>query len=279
VGKRSTSSDDVKVVTSLIVTRDGVDIASVSEHISAQALSDVGSVRVDGLVDNNVVGEKGYISMTWTYPSVSQGGNYSCIVHGIDEAGHDVTFSSSVFVDIAEPSINDLVGYIHALQVENNKLKVNLSQQEEHINEQDQTIKQQDQTIKQQGQTITQQGQTIKQHETMIAERSHLEEGSFYCGSSPNWNDGNTVVYTPESGSRHFRYKDFPVRFSKPYTKTPRVSVEVQDGHWGADDFAWFRVDARAVGTQGFTLRCGINIDGNHRIDYLRVRWLAIPSA
>ena len=69
VGKRSSFvTDDVRIVTSLIVTRDGQDVASVSEHLPAQALADVGSVKVEGRVDNNVLGEKGSVYVLYIFP-------------------------------------------------------------------------------------------------------------------------------------------------------------------------------------------------------------------
>ena len=74
-------------------------------------------------------------------------------MHAIDDTGSDVTFSTSVLVDVIEPSIGDLVNAIHDMQVKEDRLdEENKAQQLEIADQQQKIVDQQKQNANQQKQ-------------------------------------------------------------------------------------------------------------------------------
>merc|ERR1712110_34162 len=153
IGKRNTQTtpDNVQFVTSLVVSRDGQDVATVSDYVPVKALADQGKLVVTGGISKQP-GERGYLSLTWSEPTTDQAGNYSCTVSGIDDQGHAVTYTTSTNVQVGEISLNDLLEHVHKLEMDN------LRQQ------------------------------TINNETSQkLEELRHVEQGKIACGNSDTW--------------------------------------------------------------------------------------------
>jgi len=153
IGKRGQqgSDDNIRFVTSLVVSRDGQDVASVSDYVPAKAVSGENNLQVQGAV-SKTAGERGYLSLTWSEPSTSQAGNYSCVIHGIDDQGHSVTFTAYTDVQVAEVSMTDLLEHIHKLEMDNLQQQAILG----HVAQQ-------------------------------VEDLQHVEQGKAVCGNTDNW--------------------------------------------------------------------------------------------
>jgi len=117
VGRDLTHTDtNVKFITSILVLRDGKDIATISEHVTARAQSDLGNLQVKGQI-YNLPTERGYLELTWDYPTSSQAGSYECQVDSINSAGHHVVYSTSLELEAKQPTLDDVVSHVHALQL------------------------------------------------------------------------------------------------------------------------------------------------------------------
>ncbi|XP_005097723.1 uncharacterized protein LOC101859099 [Aplysia californica] len=115
VGRRdiTQTATNVEYVTSIIVTRDtGEIVARVTEHETAEALVDQASLRVFGNL-SVTSGRRGYMELTWKFPTQRQAGDYKCEVNAIDDNGHFVTFSTSLKVNVTTPSVEDVVDQLH----------------------------------------------------------------------------------------------------------------------------------------------------------------------
>merc|ERR550534_1525284 len=88
IGRRdagsSQSPDDLQYVTSLAVWRDGLALASVTEHSAATALGDLANITVTGSLN----GTKGLLTLTWLFPGQGQAGEYTCEGAGVTAQGH-----------------------------------------------------------------------------------------------------------------------------------------------------------------------------------------------
>ncbi|XP_005092897.1 uncharacterized protein LOC101862168 [Aplysia californica] len=111
VGRRDVTqtATNVQYVTSIILTRNtGETVAKMTEHDPAKALVDQASLQVSG--DLTVTSERrGYMELTWQYPTQRQAGDYKCEVNAIDDNGHIVTFSTSLKVNVTTPSEDNLL--------------------------------------------------------------------------------------------------------------------------------------------------------------------------
>jgi len=110
------TSEDVHYVMSILVTRNGADVASITTHIPARAMADVANVHVTGSI-GNAPGDRGYIELTWRYPTSAQAGTYGCNITGLNDAGHTILFTKTVELEAISPTIDDLVRQIHKMQL------------------------------------------------------------------------------------------------------------------------------------------------------------------
>ncbi|XP_005092867.1 uncharacterized protein LOC101855237 [Aplysia californica] len=114
VGRRDVTqtATNVQYVTSIIVARNtGETVARVTEHEAAAALVDQANLRVSG--DLSVTsGRRGYIELTWKYPTQGQAGDYKCEVNAIGDGGHFVTFSNSLKINVTKPADDDVINQL-----------------------------------------------------------------------------------------------------------------------------------------------------------------------
>jgi len=113
---KAQSTNAMQFILSVMVTKDGQDVASVSEHVPARVLwNNSANVKVAG----DLSGTHGYLEVSLQYPDRSQTGQYRCDVTGIDAAGHSDVINSSVTLDEGEVTLDDLVDHLHTLEIQN----------------------------------------------------------------------------------------------------------------------------------------------------------------
>jgi len=119
------TDDDVQFVTSILVTRNGVDIASLSEHFGVKQLSP------DVIVTGHLTagrGERGMLQITWSHPTQAEAGIYTCDVITLSAQAHGVTFSQTINITEAEVTMNDLVSEFHRMKLEKEKMEKTISE-------------------------------------------------------------------------------------------------------------------------------------------------------
>jgi len=233
------TTDNLKYVTSIVVSRDGSDVASMTEHISATALADVTNAHVTGSI-HNTPGDRGHIEITWTYPTADKSGSYTCDVTAVDDVGHTVSLSSVVEVGMTSPTTEDLVNYIHNMQVKMAAMEGKIAQME--------------------------------------AKASHIETGTLvydnYINRGP-WT--TTQIY--HVGYYDMQYLDQTVTFAKAYTTPPVVtwSTGYYYNHDGTGEL--YSTTLVTVTNTGFTLRVGKYPGHDHHdIDRMDLVWTSFPQ-
>ena len=114
----------MSTLTSLVITKNGHDVAMVSSVSPAHVTDGSTNVQVSGSVSGN--SGSGFIQLTITQPTVDQTGEFVCEASGLSAAGHVVTVSSTVEITNCEPSIADLVAYVTDLSKKNGDLNVKI---------------------------------------------------------------------------------------------------------------------------------------------------------
>lgn len=117
----TSTTDNVDFVTSMVISRDGVDLATITEHIPAKALGNFTGLQVSGSLSGQA-GVKGYLEVRWRHPSALQAGNFRCDADTVNGQGHSFDFSQTLEVMDEEISFTDLVQ--HVLQMEQDKDKL-----------------------------------------------------------------------------------------------------------------------------------------------------------
>jgi len=112
----TTTATDVSYLTSLVLMKDGAEIAHVTIQTPAKAMNNA-QVKVGGKLDTNNR-EKGYLEVTWQYPIDGDAGEFTCEANGMTSAGHNVVFSKTLEVQVKQPNTSDLVRTIHQLMMD-----------------------------------------------------------------------------------------------------------------------------------------------------------------
>ena len=123
IGKRDVTEtpDNVAEVTTIVLMRDGGDIASISRSQVAKVMDGSTNSQVSGSVAGRS-GDQAYLEMTLHNPLSSQLGEFVCEINAVITV-HTVTFSTSVEVTAETPSISDMILTIHDLKTNEKLLK------------------------------------------------------------------------------------------------------------------------------------------------------------
>jgi len=133
VGRSLTSSDvtdrrvatdttDIEYVTSMVISKNGADVATLTEHIPAKAFSNYSDVTVTGSLARSQ-GEKGFLQVDVHFPRQQESGEYMCEVTGVDDKGHSYDFTQSLEVTTQDITLDDVVQNLVSLKKENHLLK------------------------------------------------------------------------------------------------------------------------------------------------------------
>jgi len=118
------TAENMPFVTSIIISRNGVDLASISDHFPARP--HISDVTVSGHLFSGQ-GERGLLQITWTHPTQEAAGNYLCDVSTLSAQGHVIAFSQTVNVAEAEVTMSDLVREFHQLKAEKELMETTIS--------------------------------------------------------------------------------------------------------------------------------------------------------
>jgi len=196
--RRSTdrTDDDVRVL-SILVTRDGRDVASVSAQVAAYPMEDLGILQVSGDVANTP-GDRAFLELWWTYPGSDQSGEYVCEVTTVDSAGHTTVLSRSLGVDAIKPSLTDLVSHVQDLQI--------LTQQQAAA-------------MQAMNDVIKDMNSTIQGMNSAMSKTHHVESGQVLCNSN-----GVNSDHWPHRDLHH-EWTTVTLTFDHPYDTPPVIHL------------------------------------------------------
>ena len=133
------TTEDMPFVTSMVISRDGLDLATVSDHFPISQLAP--GFTVTGHLTSEA-GERGSLQLTFALPTQADAGTYRCDVTTLSGQGHTVMFRQSVEGMKEEVSINDLVKKLITIEMEKEamqskiqdlEISENKSKEEMHI--------------------------------------------------------------------------------------------------------------------------------------------------
>jgi len=120
IGRRDVTDHtdyDVQRVSSIIISREGKDIAAISQGSAARLLVNDTNIQVSGDLTGGS-GEKGYLELTWTYPEGDQVGDFTCEANAANDIGRNIVYSASKNIPAKDPTVMDLVKQIHDMQLD-----------------------------------------------------------------------------------------------------------------------------------------------------------------
>jgi len=245
VGRSVTQTPgDVQYLTSLVVTRGGVHVASVSEHTAATAQVDLDNLKVEG----QMAGSSGYLELTWRYPTDTQVAEYECEAIGVDPQFHGVIFSKVMEITSRTPEMADITRYIHTLQTNDDRLQKEISASR----------------------------QIETQLKDELRESRHIETGLVDCGASSAWT-GRT---TGSPGDHYFGREHWATNrthsFTSAYARPPVVHISVEHLYAQEQHTLLYFIELVEVDEQRFTVRCRTWRDD--RINDLQVLWTSFPQ-
>jgi len=251
-----TTGGDLRFVTSLVIIRNGVEIASITPFAPVYAPADAGKMNASGSVSSQH-GAQGHLDLTWTYPDSGQSGNYSCEVNGVNSVGHTIKYTADLSIPVREPTLADITLLVRDQQIEINKQNLQNIQLKLDNNDQKSAIQtlQSDMTAqkaglaKQTAQNIIINSQ-LDQILSQIDEARHVENGSLVFGSSKS---------SPWTDVGNYMERNLTAKFKYAYEKTPVVHVTpVHVVSYNSNtNFAYslkYWLDVLAVNTTEFTV-------------------------
>jgi len=279
VGKRDGVAEtrtDISHLISLVVQKNGVDIASITPYSPAAAVGDQGSLNVTG----QIAASTGFLLLNWSYPGDSERGNLTCEANGIDATGHTTSFSTSLMVDVKEPSLTDLMNLLAKQAQENKDLLNKVNQQTSLISDLNKQVSQQSIIDTAQSQDIAQLKTCACNNDTETASSvGQVQSGLISCGDSRTWRELGRSEITKT------------VTFSTPYSTKPVIHLspvavnQQSSGHIGvfdsgnANHVLGYSVEVQSVSTTGFTMRCHIaSTSSIYRLSQLDASWVSIPQ-
>jgi len=164
------TADNVQFVTSIVLSRNGQDIATISEHFPVKQL--IPDVEVTGNLKAGQ-GERGMLQLTWPFPSQAEAGDYKCDVIALSAQGQTVIFSETLKVAQAEVSFSDLVSKVHQLELEKEKMQVTIADQSN-------TIRDLNDVMSKSIQSLSLTDQTLNQSLTSLRAVARVEPDIFF---------------------------------------------------------------------------------------------------
>jgi len=254
----SLTSNSVHQVTSINISRNEEVVATVTTFTlpQVQTAADLINVKVTGNVTGNDT-VKGYLQLTWSFPTSAQSGHYECSIAGLTAQGHRLPlFTKQLEVKTASVSVDDLVSELRDLkQVVYQQRNVTYMQQQQ-IDTDKKMIESQQSQI----QFLTQE----------VALVEHTESGHVDCGSSSSWTSGKyKASWTSYSYSVS---KSVRVNFNTAYSRPPHVQLSIVGIQTG-NNHELYGVDVKQVDVSGFTMVCATWNNNSYQVHDLYVAW------
>ena len=252
VGRRDVNStQQIATLSSIAITRDGMDIATVSYANPARSLVDT-NVFVTGSISGQS-GLSGFLELTWDYPLSEQIGEYVCELNGLTASGHNVVLTKSLSVNAGEATLDDLITHIHDLEIKTQTLENCCQSQKAKI-----------QALENKSQSQENEIQAVKSD---LSEARHIESGQISCGRQSTWAD---LANNQVSQSFHKVYKQAPV---------VHLSVTVVDTQVVNKTYLYYTASLVSVDTNGFVVNCFSHPDSVHgKVIQLNLDWIAVPQ-
>jgi len=280
VGRRDVMStaDNVQALISLVVLRNGLDLASISSYSSGvTVLGDVGLLNATGSIPGEK-GEKGYIELTWSYPGEAQSGNYSCEANGITTIGHTVRFLTSLQMPVKNPGLSDLIQYVHDRQIKDLDMEAQRQKQQAQIQDvQDKNTNLTQIVNTQHTQMQDMQREQVNMQHLLNISR-HMEDGTTDCGRNAgigSWQVVGGYQLSP----------NVTVTFTDVYKDPPMVMLNVGGmnfrnyirtaGSYGYS-YVEYHVDLVEVNADSFVYRCRIRQNAgsySYQMNSIDVNW------
>merc|ERR1719239_1563394 len=131
-------------VISILISKDGKDLATVTEHFSATSLDGASDFQVSGQL-SGLTGGKGHLELVWPHPGPAEAGVYTCDIEALNNRGTSFVFTQTLSVHEDEVSIQDLV--IHLQKAELDKQNKTIQQMNSTIDKQSKTLENQTKTL------------------------------------------------------------------------------------------------------------------------------------
>jgi len=151
------TDDNMAFITSILISKEGKDLATITEHFPATSLDGASGFQVSGQL-SGLTGVKGHLELVWPHPGPAEAGVYTCDIDALNNHGRSFVFTKTLSVSEEEVSIQDLVTHLQ-------KAEQNL---QNTIDNQAQTIQQMNSTIYNQAKTLGNQAKTIQQMNSTI---------------------------------------------------------------------------------------------------------------
>jgi len=248
VGKRSAGgTDPIQHVYSMTIYRDEVRVATVSPFTAPQVETkeDLANVKVTGDVTGTDA-EKGYLELTWSFPTSTQTGHYKCLVDGVTSRGHSDRLSAVLDVEAAEITFQDLAKEMSAMKA-----------------------------------TIVELEDKVKDHQTQLqkamTEALHIESGLLDCGNSGHWT--HTSRNGELTGMHYNLYKPLSQSFKTQYTTPPVVFLSLRHVHVQHGKYSVYGFVLRNVTSSGFDMMCESAAGSSFQLNDLEVSWLSVGAA
>jgi len=167
------TDDNMDFVTSIIISKDGKDLATITEHVPATSLDGASGFQVYGQL-SGLTGGKGYLQLVWTHPGPAEAGNYRCDIDALTNRGRSFDFTKTLSVSEEEVTMQDLVTHLQKAELD----KLNLHKTIDNQNKEIATLLQSDvkmqTTIDNQTKTIDNQTQNIQQMRSTIENQAKV---------------------------------------------------------------------------------------------------------
>lgn len=124
----SATLDNIHQLSSIVLMRNGVDIASMTQVFPARALNTSSKLQVTGDLNQR------FIEITVDYPSDSMSGEYFCEINAVNDVGHAVVFTKSLEIGAQKPTFDDLIDEIRKLRIEKESEKQLINQRIDRLN-------------------------------------------------------------------------------------------------------------------------------------------------
>jgi len=262
------TQSNVQFVTSIVVLKDGQEVASITPFSPARALQVNGSwdqMNVTGAMQGQA-GERGWLTLSWFYPDAAEAGNYTCEVNGINDVGHNLKYTASLSMSVRNPDMNDIIEHVHdqGMELEIQKLKNQEASQK--INDLELKLSNLKSNL------LTEMENKLDSMRAMLNDSKHYESGEVQF-------DNSNSYYYDWTSEGNYRTKNITVYFQSPYTKTPIIHLSpVHFDYYlrssNYDSNYW--IDVVDLTETEFTIFCKSIYNSYAYLKDLQVNWISI---
>lgn len=269
IGRSLMTPTNVKYVTSILVLRNGKEIATITPFSPATALqaNDYWDrLNVTGSIPGQA-GEQGRLTLTWLYPDDLEAGNYSCEVNGINAIGHNVMLSAELVMGVRHPDMSDIIQHVHDQGMQIDLQKIENQKALDKISDLELKL------ASQKSEIMAAMNSRLDDVMNQLNNSRHYENGTVECDNSNTGRDWTVVG--------NFKEKNTTVQFSYPYSSTPIIHVSpvrLNQYHRNSDSYpSNYWIEVVDVSRTEFTIVCKASSRSSYiYIENLQVSWISI---